>query len=415
MTLPATALPRRVLFVHQSADLYGSDRVLLQCVSALEQAGGRAVVALPGPGPLADALAARRVETHLLGPDALLRLDRRSLSPTGLARLVASLPAAWRQLDRCAAGGAIDLVVSNTLAVLGGAVWARQQGLPHVWHVHEMVERPRAAASAFALLLRVLADAVICNSQATRAFYVERQPRLAPRMHVIWNGVDATQSASCGQASAASSPLYDQFRPNGERLAIGLIGRINRMKGHALLLEAAERLDGAGCRDFSIVFIGSAPPGQESQLADLGARIAASPLRERVRIFGFMADTDAAYAALDVVCVPSCEAEAFGLVAVEAMAAQRAVVAARIGGLPEIVRDGQTGLLHAPRDAADLAKQLGTVLNDDAHRFALASAGRRRFESDFTVHAMTQRVLAVLAAAHAGRKAVAAAHGLNPS
>ena len=81
------------------------------------------------------------------------------------------------------------------------------------------------------------------------------------------------------------------------------------MKGHAVLLDAAERLARLGIRDFTLVFIGSAPPQQEHFAHTLHELVAASPIGGRVVMIDFMPDLRDAYAALDIVCVPSTEAE----------------------------------------------------------------------------------------------------------
>jgi glycosyltransferase involved in cell wall biosynthesis len=384
--------PRRVLFVHQSADLYGSDRVLLDIVRALVQAGGEAIVALPAEGPLVGELRRGGAEVHRLGDDGVLKLSRAALSAGGLLRLAAALPRVLRALDRCVAGRRVDLVHSNTLAVLAGAWWARWRRVPHVWHVHEIVERPRLAARALPWLVSRAATAVACNSQATHGWLSAAQPALVGRSRVVWNGVAAAGTQPVGEVAE----LAHEFRPAGTRVAVGLVGRINRMKGQLLLLEAAELLYARGVDGFSIVFVGSTPVGQEEHLDRLRERIVASPLRERVVERGFLYDLGAAYAALDMVCVPSTEAEAFGLVAVEAMAASLPVVAARIGGLPEIVLHGQTGLLHAPGDAAALADALQPLIADTQLRSTYGSAGRLRYEREFTTGVMCDRMLALM-------------------
>jgi glycosyltransferase involved in cell wall biosynthesis len=395
--LPAISLPprgleasRRVLFVHQSSELYGSDRVLLDIAGDLQRRGGEAIVALPTGGPLVQALAARGVEVHVLDPMRVLKLSRSVMSASGMWRLMRSVPQAMASLDRIVAGRVVDAVHSNTLAVMAGALWARRMQRPHLWHVHEIVEHPRLAMMAFPRLVKRYADRVLCNSGATLHWLLRHQPSLAPRSEVLHNGV-ADKTQPCSEL------MRQAFRPCAQRLAIGLVGRINRMKGHKLLIDAAERLARRGVREFSLVFIGDPPPEQEHHLHDLRECIERSPIGKRVVCVGFMSDLGAAYSALDVLCVPSTEAESFGIVAVEAMAAGLPVVAARIGGLPEVVEDGVTGLLHAPGDAADLAEQLALLIEDDEWRMQLGQAGRRRFEERFRIESMTERFAQALA------------------
>jgi glycosyltransferase involved in cell wall biosynthesis len=213
---------------------------------------------------------------------------------------------------------------------------------------------------------------------------------------VIWNGVpEGFEQAMCASADVMSA-LRSHFRPGQAQLAVGLVGRINRWKGQATLLTAAELLHEQGVREFSIVFVGGPPPGQQYWLDRLRERISRSAMRDRVVLHGHTDDPAAAFAALDVVCVPSIEPEPFGLVAVEAMAAGKPVLASRIGGLPEVVLEDRTGLLHPPGDAVVLATQLRELLADGRRRLALGRAGRERFEAEFRVETMTDRVLRFL-------------------
>ncbi len=187
----ASFSPGRILFVHQSCDLYGSDRVLLDIAQAVARAGGEPIVILPGEGPLAQALHAHGIEVHSLSALQVLKLSRASMTARGALRLAAAMPASMASLDRCVGGRRIDLVHSNTLAVLAGALWARRRGVRHLWHVHEIVEHPRLAAFAFPRLVRWFADTVVCNSNATRRWLVQSQPTLSARSTVVWNGVSA--------------------------------------------------------------------------------------------------------------------------------------------------------------------------------------------------------------------------------
>jgi glycosyltransferase involved in cell wall biosynthesis len=386
----------RVLFVHQASDLYGSDRVLLEIAHALRQAGGEPIVVLPEGGPLVAALLARGIETHPVPPAQVGKLVRSALTPAGLWRLLRALPGCLRTLDACVAGRRVDWVHSNTLAVLGGAWWAARRGVRHVWHVHEIVARPCLAAQGLPWLVQAGADSVVCNSHATQRWLVGAAPALGDRTRVIWNGVPDPPPHRHNDTEMAA--LRGRFRPTGTRLAVGLVGRINRMKGHEQLLAAAEWLNARGTSDFSIVFVGSPPPGQPQHLQRLRERIARSSVAARVVLQGFMPEPQAAYAALDIVCVPSTEPEAFGLIAVEAMAAGRAVIASRTGGLPEVVVDGQTGYLHARGDPLALAQRLAALLEDGPRRLAFGRAGRQRYEAEFELATMTRQWLDLLSA-----------------
>jgi|GEM_PF-207911 glycosyltransferase involved in cell wall biosynthesis/O-antigen/teichoic acid export membrane protein len=368
------AAPFRVLFVHQSSDLYGSDRALLHAVDALQAQGGEAIVVLPGEGPLVAELERRQADVHTLPAATLLKLERAALSLPGLWRLAGQLGPALHRLDGVVAGRRIDLVHTQTLAVLAGAWWAWYRRVPHLWHVHEIVEQPRVLAPLFPWLLRIAADRVVCNAHATAAWVLARQPVLRERVAVVWNSTEGLDAPAPEPGSpAANGPLR-----------IGLIGRINRMKGQRVLVEAAEHLAGdPALPAFEIVFAGDAPAGQPQWQRWLQDRVALSVLADRIRLLGFVHDVPALLQTLDVVCVPSIQAESFGLVALEAMAAGVPVVASRVGGLPEVLGQGECGLLVPPGDARALAQALRRLLSDAGLRQRLGTAGQRRSRDAF--------------------------------
>lgn len=384
---PPTLTGKIIAFFHQSADLYGSDRILLDLAQGVQHAGGDAVVILPDTGPLTKELERLGIEFHVL---PILKLHRGRVSAGGMISLLRESMSVMQAYDRAFANRRVALVHSNTLAVLGGALWACRRKIPHLWHVHEIVEHPWIAGKGFPRLLSRLADRVVCNSSATSNWLLAAQPRLRARTSVIWNGVRAPQNLDHAEVAR----VRQTFRPGGERLVIGLIGRINRLKGHGLLLDAVDRLHEQGITDFSLVFVGSPPPSQDFYLDQLKERISRSPAKARIVVQGFIRDVWPAYAALDIVCVPSTEPESFGLVAAEAMSLGKFVVASRLGALIELIEDRETGVGFWPVTADALASALQTALADDDFRVKAGEAGRRRVESEFSLSNMTERFIA---------------------
>jgi len=375
-----------IAFFHQSSDMYGSDKILLYLAEGVQQMGGKAVVLLPDTGPLTQELEARGIEFHTV---PILKVTRARFGIKGLLELAREIRVALPAYDKIFGCRRVDLVHSNTIAVLGGALWARRRRIQHLWHVHEIIEHPWVAARLFPLLLNIFADHVVCNSKATYQWLVGAQASLKKKMSVIWNGVLAPTQV----VDSDVKEMQLRFRPGGSQLAIGLVGRINRWKGHGLLMDAVDLLHSKGIRDFSVVFMGSPPPGQENFELELRQRIAQSPMRDRILVQGFTSEIWLAYTALDIVCVPSTEPEPFGLVAIEAMAVGKPVVASHFGGLTEIVVDGSTGLTFRPKDANALAAVLEKLIGDEAMRTRLGQAGKERFNAEFSVGRMIQRFM----------------------
>ena len=372
---------KTILFVHQSADLYGSDKVLLNLVRAIQGRGFKAIVLLPVEGPLRERLETVGVETHVA---PVARLSRACFSPLGMLRLPCQIIRAMRCMDTLLQGREISLVHSNTLAVLGGAFWARWRRVPHLWHVHELLVAPTLVRVGFPWLLKQMADLVMCNSTMTAKWVVDVQPKLVKRTVVVWNGVESPDSG-------IESVQCDVDAPN--QVCVALVGRINRLKGQALLVEAASRLWDEGLRHVKYLVVGSPPEGQGHYLEQLRSVIASSPTREMFVVRDFQENIWPVWNECDIAVVPSTEPESFGLVAIEAMAAGKPVIAAAHGGLLDIVDDNRTGLLVPPNDAGALAAALRRLIDDQTLRWEFGKAGRVRQRERFSLAAQVEETI----------------------
>ena len=370
---------KTVLYVHQSADLYGSDKVLLDIAGGIRLYGFTPIVLLPTSGPLLEQLQAAGIETHIVN---VAKLSRAAFSPAGLLKLPFEIASAIRRIDIIVAGRSVDVVHSNTLAVLGGAFWARWRSVPHLWHVHELIIAPKVARIGFPRLVAWLADKVICNSSLTEKWLLDSQPCLRERTKVVWNGVERGRSMTVREIES----------PPGA-VKVALVGRINRLKGQPLLLKAATRLWERGVRHITYVMVGSPPAGQEHFLNKLRQLIAASPVRDAIELKDFTNDVWSIWDTCDLAVVPSTEPESFGLVAIEAMAAGKPVVAAAHGGLLDIVVDGETGILVPPNDAVSLADAIEKLAGDSELRRRYGDAGRKRQAELFSLdHQITETI-----------------------
>ncbi len=138
--------------------------------------------------------------------------------------------------------------------------------------------------------------------------------------------------------------------------------------------------------------------GEGDQLPLLQRQIAECNLAAQVQLLGFRNDIPSLLRACDIFVLPSL-AEPFGLVLLEAMALGKPVIATRAGGPPEIVEDGKTGLLIAPKNSAELAATISELITDREKRLAFGITGQERYRSHFTVERMAHEVLSVYRAA----------------
>jgi glycosyltransferase involved in cell wall biosynthesis len=311
----------------------GAETALLRLLSRLAARGWQVTLTTPGEGPLAD-------EARRAG------YEWRALPLGGLARgagatAIRSFPAA-RRLAR-----EHDVVYLNG-TVCGRLLPALPAAPVRVLHVHDMVRRvPRFWRRA---------DVVLADSQAV----ADRFRGIDPE--VVFVPVDP------------DPPEAEAPWPTGNGPVIGFVGRIEPRKGPLDLIRAAPAIR-RGAPGAHLVMVGDDPFGSDPAYTE---QVLASP---EVEHHPWMDNAAGVMRHLDVLVLPSYE-EPFGTVLAEAMAVGTPVVATRVDGLPEVVRDGVTGRLVSPGDPDGIANAVLDVL---AHRDEMGAAARvhaRRFAAD---------------------------------
>lgn len=370
--------PPAVLFVHPSDEAYGADRILLDLVLGLRDRGHQVSVLLADdlpPGWLSARLREAGIQVER-GPLAPAR--RRYLHLAGLPGYARSLVRARRYVRRRARKAGAAVIHLNTSALLVGAMLGRPGGARLVWHIHEIVERPRVLAWFFRLVPVLTADRLIAVSDAVRR-HLTPAGRFQRRTVTIHNGLAPREPAPMPGLRRDGRPL------------VAFVGRLNRWKGYDLFVEAVSAIaSGHPATDF--VIAGDAPPGEEWRLSALQRTLAEAGLTERVRTLGFVADGAAVIEAADIVVAPSRWPDPFPTVVLEGMRGGRAVIASAHGGAPEMIVNGVSGVLVPPGDPAALAEAIGRLLDSPAERERIGSAARERILTTFTLERMIDEV-----------------------
>lgn len=273
----------------------------------------------------------------------------------------------------------IELVVVNSTVLLGPVLAARLARVPVIVHAREL-PMTRGGRIIFGLHSR-LADAVIAVSGAVESRF-ERSRRA--RVVRIPDGIKIPP-APVAPVNGFKTPL---------RLCV--IGSVNSHKGQDVAVAALGRL--ANRVDASLDLVGPiADPAFAQELRRSAERLGVS---ERVRMRGESRHIDDLVAASDIVLMCS-RVEALGLVPAEALARGRPVIAARTGGLPEVVRDGVTGLLVSPDDPDALADAVASLAAEPALARELTARGRedvaRRFDIERSLGRLQDEIELALA------------------
>ena len=353
------------------------------------------------------------IDVHCFGeprPDAIAHDV-----PDGLKGANGALQAVGVDVEIAAGLAGVDLVHSHTwYANFAGQLASLVHDVPHVVTAHSLEPRRPWKADQLGGGYRLsswvertaylAADAVIAVSHGMRADVLDAYPELDPaRVHVVGNGVDAEAYRPIEDADVVRNLGVDPDRPYAL-----FVGRITRQKGVTHLLAAAEKLTPeAGL----VLCAGAADtPEERQQVAEAVEALQAR--RDGVVWIEEMLPREKLVPLITgatVFVVPSVY-EPLGIVNLEAAACGTAVVASDVGGIPEVVDDGRTGLL-VHYDAGDvaafetgLADRIGELIAAPDRAAAMGAAGRERVLSEFGWSAIAQQTVEVYSAVLAARK-----------
>jgi glycosyltransferase involved in cell wall biosynthesis len=247
---------------------------------------------------------------------------------------------------------------------------------------------------------------VIANSAFTRDHLLSQHRVDADRLVTIPRGIDLERFDAAAVSPRRVEALRAAWRIglDDPRVKIMLPGRLTRLKGQLVLIEAAARLKAQGRTDFLILLVGD-DQGRDAYRVEVEHAIHDAGLAEAVKLLGHCEDMPAAYLLADLVAAPSTVPETFGRTAVEPQAMGRPVVASALGGLKETVVGGETGWLAPPDDPDALAQALAQAIDaGPVRRAAMGGAGRKRVRELYSAQTMVDATLAAYAQVLARRR-----------
>ncbi|HYO77287.1 MAG TPA: glycosyltransferase family 4 protein [Thermoanaerobaculia bacterium] len=290
----------------------------------------------------------------------------------------------------------IDLVHAHlTFSATWSALLSRQTGIPSVATLHVAPSATRQFRNT--LRHRLVTDArdwvmrqtmnrwssrVITVSEALRQTYLAKRDLAPEKVTVVHNGIELERFRR--DRAATRARLEREFDiPAGKPILV-TVSVLRPAKGIEFLLEAAKRVDNA-----VFLILGDGNKREEWQ-----ALAAQQGIGDRVRWAGYRTDVDTILAGCDALVHPSLD-DAFPTVLLEAMAAGLPVVATRVGGIPEIVNDGATGILVPPADAEALASGIGELLSDRERMRRMGALATDSAITRFSTAAWVSRLTAV--------------------
>ncbi len=363
----ASSRLKKVLCLANSAQFGGGNRALLTLARGLEQNDVDASVISPADGPMVSICAEHGIPVNVSSYQ-----QPSWSSPSASIRSYHN----WRNIlsrESCELVHANDLENARSISL---ATW--RSNIPLVCHVHFP---PTAEYADWAFRRLPAPDVFVFNSHATQDLVSDILERRCPRSKqiVIHNAVE-----------------IDRFSPgpetHNEILQIGIIANLLPVKGHHDFLEMAANLINEGTNaEFLVIGEDIYSTGYRAELENKSASLG---LSAHVKFLGHCDNVPELIRQLDIVVCASHE-EPFGLCLIEGMASERPIVATAVGGIPEVVDDGVTGILVQSRRPAELAQAVGRLLYDSELRCQMGRAGRDRVLRFFTPESHVSRMLDV--------------------
>lgn len=373
----------RILYVLNSADIYGASRCLVRLCGSLDRSHFTPVVLLPESGPLLPMLKKAGIEQIVQAPVSVITRD--IFKSWRLLPFLLGVPIAAWKLRTIIRKQRIDIVHTNVGVILSSALGARWAGVPHVWHIRDWYGEFRGLWKWYRRFILALSNVVICVSTPIAAQFLG-----SSKVVVVHDGFPLEEFT--GDQVHLRSEFRRKYQIDPDGLVVGCVGRIKFVrKGQEFLVRAAALLREQSVT-FTALIVGTPSPGSEDHLPRLQALARELGVFDQIVFTGELPDPRPAFAALDIFALTSAQPEPFGGVVMEAMCMGKPVIATAIGGSLDQVVDGETGFLVPPANPEALAQKILTLLKDPDSRRRMAAAARDRVQTHFSLKHMVEKI-----------------------
>ncbi len=364
-----------VLYAVIHGEIAGGQIVCLQIIEALVREGHQALVISPSEGPFTDLLRKKKIPVFII-PFEKTYFFHRAFQVTRLLRN--------QKVDLVHSHGTVQLNIHVRLA-------ARLIGIPCISHIHsENVFSSHWLIRQYQIFLdrftSQLCYRLIAVSKATKESLIQEGIE-ADRIEVIPNGIDSDRLN--GQMTRAE--VFQRFQIDPKKQLVTTIGSLCPNKGQEEFLKAAKQVN-VDMPNTVWMMIGKDIEFKGAYEAKLKMLAQNLGLNGQVIFTGYQDDPLSLLNACDLFVLPS-KREGMPLVVLEAAALKKAVIASAVGGIPEVVQDGETGILIPPGDSQALGLAMLKLLRDPKLARTMGEAGFRRIREHFSECQMVHRTL----------------------
>lgn len=370
-----------ILFIHGASDLYGSGRILSDIVKVATKNGHYCWIILPENGELCSLLINPNVIV-LFKDVGVIR--RKYLNIIGIINRIYNIIVSLFYLTYIIKKNKIDLVYSNTIAIISGSIIAKLLVIKHIWHIHEILESPRILVKFLSILLDKLSLYCIAVSNAVKNHWVNYGVNES-KILMIYNGINYKSFLS------TSSKIRHELHIPDNYTVVGMIGRISKLKGQEYFVKIAANLVRFN-NEIIFVMVGDVFPGNEYIYKNINSLINKHELNSIVHILGFRKDIADILASMDIYIHPSVQPDSLPTSVLEAMSAGKVVFATNNGGANEIIMDGMTGYFIPDNDPFLAAIIISKLLKQKNKIVELGLRGQARVKNDFSLEVFEYKI-----------------------
>jgi glycosyltransferase involved in cell wall biosynthesis len=379
----------KTVYLHGSPDYYGSGKVLLEILRFPGNAEN-AIVIFPHEGPLCAAIRSMGIPLYIINMGVL---RRKYFTPWGIIGRLFLWIKSVIKIRKIIQQEAVTCIYVNSLNVVIGPWLKTNKNSKLVWHLHEIIERPRILYLCLHQLLQK-ADKIIAVSKATQQHWESRP--LNKEVHLLYNGFSSLEKTHLPDQSTSQ---LKEASPSSQ-ITLGMIGRVQAWKGQSYLLDIIQELrllpDFKKIDHFKLLIAGDPYPGYEYLAEALKKEIQEKKLDDLVEYLGYQEDVTPLLQQLDLLIVPSQQPDPLPTVVLEGMFAQLPVVATRQGGSLEMIQENVSGYFIPLQDAKASSKILLSLLLDKKGLKEAGIQGKQRAEALFSITAFRQGWLRIM-------------------
>ena len=387
-------LVKKILYIHYSGSIGGAPVSLLHLAQSLEKAKYLPIIIFSEEGPILNFFRCTEIDFKVVpfksaffyGAQFPIRLRM-------LWKFVVYFVPTILTMQRLIQKEKPDLIHLNTSVLIPCALVAKIMNVPIVWHIREVCGNNRLIRRLMLTTIERLADKIIAVSDTVKKQFGKKR-----KVVRIYNAVDFNQFDNTLLKQRDS--IRKELGIPKDAQVVAMVGGVQYPKGHFVFLNAAEMIIKRLPNIIFLIVAGGVPEGYARSWKGKIKKLLGMPfglfeqfvaevekrgLTSNFIFTGYRKDIPRIMAAIDILVFPVLQAEGFGRPLIEAMAMEKPVIASAIGPSSEIVKDGITGLLVPPSDAASLAKASLELLKDKDKMQTMGNAGRQQARAAFSM------------------------------